>query len=157
MQRKAGLSEGRIMTPPESRAYRRGLIIPSLFVIAVFAALMVLGTWQLERKAWKEALIETMERRLVAAPIAIPSPDRWADLDADTVEFRRITVRAEFLYDQEALVYANGSALRTDVSGPGYWVFTPARLADGHIVVVNRGFVPQGRQEADSRAASKMT
>ena len=33
-------------------------------------------------------------------------------------------------------------AFRPDVSGPGYWVFAPARLAGGGVVVVNRGFVP---------------
>ena len=32
------------------------------------------------------------------------------------------------------------------MTGPGYWVFTPARVADG-IVMVNRGFVPDGRQD----------
>ena len=36
---------------------------------------------------------------------------------------------AEFLTDREALVYTSGSSLREGTSGPGYWVFTPARLA----------------------------
>ncbi len=49
------------------------------------------------------------------------------------------------------------SAFRPDVSGPGYWVFTPARLADGSIVMVNRGFVPEGRQDPKSRAAGEVT
>ena len=58
---------------------------------------------------------------------------------------------AAFVPGEEALVYTVGSALRADVSGPGYWVFAPARLADGSIVVVNRGFVPEGRQDPASR------
>jgi len=48
----------------------------------------------------------------------------------------------------EALVYAAGSAFRPDVSGPGYWVFAPAKLAGGATVVLNRGFVPEGQQQA---------
>jgi len=44
--------------------------------------------------------------------------------------------------DAEALVYTPGSAFRTDVSGPGYWVFTPAKLADGATIVLNHGFIP---------------
>src|SRR5262249_13779456 len=57
---------------------------------------------------------------------------------------------------QEALVYTAGSALRTDVAGPGYWVFAPARLADGGTIVVNRGFVPEGRQDPASRAEGQI-
>ena len=42
--------------------------------------------------------------------------------------------------------------LRRDVTGPGYWVFAPARLAGGSIVVVNRGFVPDDRKDPATRA-----
>ncbi len=38
------------------------------------------------------------------------------------------------------------------MAGPGYWIFTPARLVDGSFVIVNRGFVPQRRQDGTSRA-----
>jgi surfeit locus 1 family protein len=34
---------------------------------------------------------------------------------------------------------------------------TPARLADGGIVIVNRGFVPDGRQDAKSRPGGQLT
>jgi len=37
------------------------------------------------------------------------------------------------------------------VTGPGYWVFSPARLSGGSLVVINRGFVPEGRQDATTR------
>jgi surfeit locus 1 family protein len=111
-----------------------------------FIVLIGLGMWQLERKAWKEALIDTLARRL-AAPAGEPPPrGNYAQLHAGEDEFRRVRFRATFPPGQEALVYTSGSALRSDVSGPGYWVFAPARLADGGTVVVNRGFVPQGRQ-----------
>ena len=48
-------------------------------------------------------------------------------------------------------MFASATGFRPDVSGPGYWVFTPARLADRSIVMVNRGFVPDGRQDPTSR------
>jgi surfeit locus 1 family protein len=38
------------------------------------------------------------------------------------------------------------------VKGPGYWVFAPARLAGGSIVLVNRGFVPVDRKDPAMRA-----
>ena len=64
-------------------------------------------------------------------------------------------------HGQEALVY---TVLRPTgrLPGPGYWVLTPAQLAGGAIVIVNRGFVPLERKDpatpregaAEGRSAS---
>jgi cytochrome oxidase assembly protein ShyY1 len=45
------------------------------------------------------------------------------------------------------MVYSSGSAIRDDVSGPGTWAFMPAQLADGRIVVIDAGFVPNAMQD----------
>ena len=37
------------------------------------------------------------------------------------------------------------------MDGPGYWVFTPAKLGDGRVVMINRGFVPDGRRDVQTR------
>jgi surfeit locus 1 family protein len=137
----------------ERERRRAGLVAPVIVVIIAFACLVGLGTWQLERKAWKEALIDTLARRLAAPPAELPPRETWASLDPAQQEFRRVTLSAEFVPGEEALVYAGGSALRPDVSGPGYWVFAPARRDDGGIVVLDRGFVPEGRQDPKTRAA----
>jgi surfeit locus 1 family protein len=129
---------------------RRGIAVPIIFTLAAVAALVALGTWQLERRSWKEGLIADLQDKLSAAPVALPLREHWPQLSAEKDEFRRVTFRAEFL-DQEALVYTSGSAIRTDVSGPGYWVLSPARLADGGLVIVNRGFVPEGKQDPSTR------
>jgi surfeit locus 1 family protein len=144
------------MTAPPRRQTRRSLLVPSLFTLIGFLVLVSLGTWQVERKAWKEALIETIARRLAATPEPLPARETWARLDPAEFEFRRVAFPAEFLHDREALVYTTGSALRGDVSGPGYWVFTPARLPDGSLVIVNRGFVPEGRQDPATRAEGQI-
>jgi surfeit locus 1 family protein len=133
----------------------RGLLLPA---IAAFAVLVALGTWQIERKAWKEALIATLTQRLAAPPGALPPAALWPSLDPAEAEFRRARFTATFDHDHEALVYSAGSAFRTDVSGPGYWVFTPARLSgDGGTVMVNRGFVPEGRKSPASRAEGQVS
>jgi surfeit locus 1 family protein len=67
-----------------------------------------------------------------------------------------VTVRGEFLNDREALVYASGSPFRNDATTPGYWVFTPIQVAGG-IVLVNRGFVPEGRQDSKTRAEGQVS
>jgi surfeit locus 1 family protein len=125
----------------------------ALFVAVALCVLVGLGTWQLERKAWKDALIAELQAKLAAPPTDLPARERWQRLTAATDEFRRVAFPAEFLSGEEALVYSSGSSLRPDVSGPGYFVFAPARLTGGSIVVVNRGFVPEGRQDPKMRPA----
>ena len=139
------------------RRSRAGLLVPTVFALAAFAAFAGLGTWQVQRKAWKEALIATLERRLSAVPVELPPRESWGRLDPAQDEFRRVRFSGAFVRGAEALVYASGSALRTDVAGPGYWVLAPARLAAGGVVVVNRGFVPEGRQDPATRTAGAIT
>ena len=131
-----------------------GLSIPALLA---FVILIGLGTWQIQRKAWKEGLIATLNAQLAASPIALPQAASWPRLDRQADEYRRATFPAAFDNSKEALVFAAPSTFRPDVSGPGFWVFTPARLADGTIVMVNRGFVPDGRQDAASRPQGQTT
>jgi surfeit locus 1 family protein len=136
---------------------RRGVLVPSLAAAAAFAVLVSLGIWQLERKAWKEGLIATMEQRLSAPPVALPTADAWPQLAAAKDEFLRVALTAEFLNDLEATVYTNGSTMREGSSRPGYWIFTPARLSDGALIMVNRGFVPDGKQNPATRPEGEVT
>jgi len=140
-----------------ARRRARGLFGPSALALAAIAVLIGLGVWQLERKAWKEGLTETLEQRLSADATGLPPADTWRDLDPDKNEFRRVRFSAEFQHDQEALAFTAGSTLRADAPGPGYWVFTPARLSDGSVVVVNRGLVPEGRQNPAARAEGQVS
>ena len=133
----------------------RSLVIPATLV---FAVLIGLGTWQLQRKAWKEGLIAALTTQLAAPPIALPAASAWSRLDEDRLQYHRVSFTAQFDNSKEALVYAIPSTFRPDVQdrGPGYWVFTPARLSDGSVVIVNRGFVPEGRQDPKSRAQGEI-
>jgi len=121
---------------------RTGMLVPSVFVLAGVLTLLGLGTWQLERKAWKEGLIETLDRRQNAAPVELPPPGQWDSVMPEDLEFQRVRLRGEFLKADDAHAYTSGSALRDDVKGQGYFVFSPMRLPDGRQVVVNRGFAP---------------
>ena len=133
---------GRDAVSAQPRRWRTliSLLVPAAIA---FAVLIALGTWQLQRKAWKEALITTLNERLAEPPEPLPAAASWPTIDRDDTEYRRVAFTATFDDSKEAFVYAAASAFRPDVSGPGYWVFTPARLEDGRVVMVNRGFVPQ--------------
>ena len=123
-----------------------GLVGTTLTTVICVGLLIGLGVWQLHRKVWKEDLIAAMTARLDRPPQPLPPPAQWQALTQGRDEFRRIAVTATFTPGEEALVYSPGSALRADVKGPGYFVFAPAKLADGSTVVVDRGFVPLSRK-----------
>jgi surfeit locus 1 family protein len=141
-------------TPPRRRI--AGLVGPGVAALILLAVLVGLGKWQLDRKIWKEDLIATLQQRLAAAPSGLPPPQSWPTLDPAQDEYRRVRFTAEVEPSQEALVFTSGSAFRPDVSGSGYWVFAPARLPGGGLVVVDRGFVPEGRQDKTTRAAGEV-
>jgi surfeit locus 1 family protein len=137
----------------KARRKRKGGVLDA--TVAALVAVVILsglGIWQLDRKAWKEDLIAKLNTRLARAPQDLPPRASWPRLREDGEEFRRVAFPAEFLDGEEALVYTAGSPLRPDVKGPGYWVFAPARLAGGSIVLINRGFVPDDRKDPATRA-----
>jgi cytochrome oxidase assembly protein ShyY1 len=78
----------------------------------------------------------------------------WRDLSAERDEFRRVRLTAELAPEMAALVYGGGSTVHPDVAGPGYFVFAPARLAGGR-VVIDRGFVPDGHRDAAASPAAE--
>lgn len=132
-------------------ARRAGLLVPGMGVAVALVVLLALGIWQLDRRSWKAGLIATLQSRAAAAPVPLPLPARWAELAADTDEFRRMRLRVRIDPKAEGRVYAGGAALRADVKGPGYFAFAPARLDDGGVVVVNRGFVAHPNPDASLR------
>jgi surfeit locus 1 family protein len=113
--------------------------------LALIAGFAALGVWQVQRLAWKTALIAQVDARIHAAPAAAPGPPAWPSITQDRDQYRRVTVRGVFQHDREALVQAVTAA------GPGFWVMTPLRTDQGFTVLVNRGFVPGDRRRAAER------
>jgi surfeit locus 1 family protein len=126
----------------------RSLIGPAIVAACAFAFLVSLGVWQLQRKQWKEGLIETLAQRTTARPIELPAPSTWTGLMPDADEYRRVRLRGQFIENAKAaFLYTAGSSLRDDVKAPGYFVFAPMRLPDGRIVAVNRGYAAQAEAQ----------
>jgi surfeit locus 1 family protein len=127
---------------------RRSLLLPGIVAAAVFAVLVALGVWQLERKTWKENLIATLAERMSAPPSPVPPRGQWQNLTPAADEFRRVRMNAQFAPSPEARVYSGGAGLRDDIKSPGYFAFAPARLLDGAAVVINRGHVDNPNPDA---------
>ena len=132
-----------------SKAAKIGLAVA---IAAAFSVLMWLGTWQVQRLHWKEALIAAANQRPSLAPIAAPGPDQWADLDMDEWEYRPVTLRGQF-GDGEALYFIALNDPRGPICGTGYFVLAPFVAEDGWTVMVNRGFVPEAMLSPAARSS----
>lgn len=121
----------------------RGKLIALLVSLAVFCAgFVALGTWQVKRLAWKEDLIERVEARVKAAAVEAPRTADWPVVNAENNEYRHVRITGSFLHELSTKVQA------TTQLGSGYWLMTPLRRADGSIVLINRGFIPQKDPDA---------
>lgn len=129
----------------------RGLILPGIVAGLAFGVLVALGVWQVHRLHWKEALIARVSERVDAAPIPAPGPRAWTGLDTVELEYQPVSVRGRFLHQDEAHVFTVLAAPRGPYGGMGYLVHTPLETAEGWIVYVNRGFVPEEKKDGATR------
>ena len=118
---------------------RRSLLWLSIATLAALATLVGLGTWQLERKAWKEALIGQIRVRSQAEPIVLDAATLLHAAGED-IEYTPVRARGRLQHAASRLYYA------PEASGPGYHVYTPLVTPSGQILMVNRGFIPEAQK-----------
>ncbi len=120
-----------------SRSPSKGGII---FVSICFAILMGLGTWQVARLYEKNALLLDIKQKL-EGPLAVhtklwpQSADEWRDM-----VYKPIILKGVWLNLHQFKLMP-----RTYEGQVGYQLLQPMRLPDRQIVLVNRGFVPDGK------------
>ncbi len=128
----------------------RVLVWPTVAAAVALAILLTLGMWQLERKAWKEDLLAAIDARAFGQPVSTPAESAWPNWSPARDEFRRVQLSGFFLHDLEIRLHGLTEERRGQPL-QGFYVFTPLRLADGAIVMVNRGFVPTALRDAARR------
>ncbi|HEY8382985.1 MAG TPA: SURF1 family protein [Microvirga sp.] len=140
-----------LATPP---ARWRALVAPGIAALMALAVLLGLGTWQLQRRDWKENLIAQIETRSKAEPGAILPPDSWATWEAERDEFRRVRLTGTFLHEHETPVHGLSPGQR-GMPVQGFYLITPLRIEGGAVVMVNRGFVPTEGRDPATRPGSQ--
>ncbi|MEP0519836.1 MAG: SURF1 family protein [Hyphomicrobiales bacterium] len=133
-----------------SKPFWRRFLWPALLCVFAFAVLMSLGTWQVYRMHWKEALIEDVTARLSADPIALPAANQWTNLKPEEYQYTRVSITGRFQHKQQQksyMVVSNPKGGR--YGGQGHWIMTPFELQSGKLVWVNRGFVPNAFDDSD--------
>lgn len=108
----------------------------TLVGIALFIGFISLGTWQVQRRAWKLELIERIDQRVHAQPVAVPVAAQWPQVGKDTHEYLPVAAQGQWLEGRSVLTQA------VTELGAGFWLLTPLAQADGTQLLVNRGFVP---------------
>lgn len=104
------------------------MTLATLVLLALFVSL---GRWQWQRGADKQAAWAEFEHQAALPPVDAP-----ADLDAAP---RFLNIRMTGRFDTAHQFLLDN---RSSQGKPGYEVLTPFNLADGRVVIVNRGWVP---------------
>ena len=115
---------------------KRRVIAPLVIGVVGTAILIGLSVWQIQRLAWKEGLIATLEARLFADPVPLPAEVGPED------EFLRVEVTGRFEGGQGSHGHSDAPFLTTRDRTPGYRILQPFTLVDGRRIMVDRGFVP---------------
>lgn len=105
-----------------------------LFTLVFLPLMVVLGFWQLDREAQKEALQSNWEARLGETPVTV---DRVREMEDPAF----VAVGLEGQYDVAHSFLLDN---RTYQGRVGYEVITPLKTRNGRTVLINRGWVPQG-------------
>ncbi|MEQ8232129.1 MAG: SURF1 family protein [Gammaproteobacteria bacterium] len=111
----------------------RLVVLVTLFTVAC-ALLATLGLWQLHRAESKRERYDEFSTRLAAPPVDLDN--LRDDLAADDYRWRRAEVRGRY---RDLHVLLDN---RVQHGRAGYEVLTPLATAGGHIVLVDRGWVP---------------
>ena len=121
----------------------RPALWPTLIALPAVALTFGLGVWQVQRLAWKEALIAERTARIKLPVLAILP----TDFEPDRHRFRRARFAGVFLHDRE--MYRPARSRREGEIG--VQVVTPFRLEGGGTILVNRGWVPGLRRNPETR------
>ena len=120
---------------------------PTVFTVPSLIILIGLGTWQVERLHWKENLIAERQTRSSSAPIELPAENAATG----SYEFSKTRVAGNFRHDRE--MYLAARSLNGNI---GLHVVTPLRLADGSVILIDRGWVPTEKKDPSTRQAGEL-
>lgn len=115
----------------------RRMIFPLLLGLVGVAILLGLGVWQLQRLAWKQAMLAEINAMIVDAPVPLPAaPDSKSDRYRPVIASGRFTGEAAEVLDSVRDV------------GPGARLIGVFETAEGRRILVDRGL----RLDADRGA-----
>lgn len=107
----------------------RRIVIPLIFGLAGVAVLISLGTWQLQRLAWKQAILADIETHIMAAPVDLP-----AVIDPERDRYLPVTVMGDIAEPTLRVLVSQKQI------GAGYLLINAMQIGERR-VMVDRGFL----------------
>ncbi|MFT7595689.1 MAG: surfeit locus 1 family protein [Paracoccaceae bacterium] len=114
----------------------RRILFLLIFGLAGLAVLVALGSWQIQRLAWKQDILAQIERRAAADPVVLP-----AELDPAADKYKPIKVIG-MIEPGEIHVLVSRKQV-----GAGYRIIAPFLLSDGRRILLDRGFVAADQKQ----------
>jgi surfeit locus 1 family protein len=122
----------------------RRLLWPGVMTAVMLLVLLGLGSWQVKRLFWKQALLAQIDQAEAAEPVPLARIEAPGTGSGTLSPFMKISVTGTFLRDETALY---GAEVRDVSSGPamGAQLIEPMRDVNGELILVDRGWVPLSR------------
>ncbi len=108
----------------------------TIFSIVALTILVSLGSWQLKRLEWKQALIAKVEERALEAPIPFDDAVKMAEAGED-MEYAPVQLTGRIRPDAEARVFGSYEGMA------GVYLFVMVQRQEDISAYANLGFVPQ--------------
>lgn len=115
-------------------------LVPSAVTIALLYLMISLGLWQLDRADYKANLQSIIESKQSIDAIAL------SDVGANETDWLYQPVFTHGNFDEKHQIYFDN---QVNNMLAGYSVFTPLKLSDSLGILVNRGWIAQGRSRSD--------
>lgn len=115
----------------------------TFFSLLVFAALITLGVWQVQRYGWKQQLNANIKAYAKTQPISLAA--LLSQGKAEDFKYRPVKISGHYLTDKQVLV--RGQYKKSErVILYGFYVFTPFEYINADVtkhIMLERGFITE--------------
>ncbi|MFY0692410.1 MAG: SURF1 family protein [Paracoccaceae bacterium] len=115
----------------------RRLIFPIVIGFVGCAILLSLGNWQMQRLAWKEGILASIEARMTQAPVALPVAP-----DPETDTYLSVTADGRILPEELHVLVS------IKQQGAGYRIISVFET-EGRRILLDRGFIGLESKDAE--------
>ncbi len=128
--------------------------LPLVSTLIMLPILLGLGQWQLQRMDWKQELLARIAQSQAGPVTEIQTAADLEGLTKAKNDYMRLRLAGTWRVDLEQYWFAQVNEAPDGLAASdkvGFHVLTPLQLADGGLIFVDRGFVPERLRLASSR------
>ncbi len=111
-------------------------LIPTMVTIVFLYTMISLGFWQLDRAEYKANLQTIIDSRIDQSPVPFDEVSR----DGESWLFQPVMLSGNYDFNKQLLLDNQVNNTRA-----GYGVFTPFKLENNQYILINRGWLPVGK------------